>query len=244
MELRIGRVTSVPGLPLMADGRRPRVDILHVIGSPYEEPVLFTGELHRDCAAVLDVLEGEIDTAQWNFVSSGDMAGTDREGDTGDPTQEYKRVKATYRKLYFVDGRHDRTGPRAHELRNADGTSCSLQGHWGSLGKARITGVSGILARRNSPGRLTRDAFCEAVRAALSTPDLHTLVTHETPQVQGFRPWIGKRILKDLVQEQPPEVHVFGRCRLSPAVLKNETITYLNPSGRVLLLYPAAGGDG
>jgi hypothetical protein len=35
-----------------------------------------------------------------------------------------------------------------------------------------------------------------------------------------------------------PEVHVFGHCRLCPSVLVNENVTYMNPSGRVLLLYP------
>jgi hypothetical protein len=221
----------------MANGRRYTVELLWMSAELYREPVVFASDLHKDFAAVLDVIEGEIEPQDWVFVSLGDMAGTERMGEAGDPTAEYLRIHHLFKKFYFVDGNHDRPRNEVYDLLNADGTLCCLQGSVGRIGDRTITGVSAILSRANRPGRMTRAVFKTAVEAALLEGP-HTLATHEAPKVDGFKRPKGKELLTELVELIPPRVHAFGHCRLFPCFVQTERTLYLNTHGRFVLIRP------
>jgi len=187
---------------------------------------------------VVDVLLSMINARKWVFVSLGDMSGTERFGEDGDPTDLYRRLRRTFAKFYFVDGNHDRPSAVAFVLRNRDGTACSLQMGAGELSGRPLAGVPGIMGRLDRPGRLSQPVFESNVRAALATPGLDTFVTHETPQLEAFRPPIGNATLTALVSAHPPRVHAFGHCHLEPPVVTAGGTTFINADRRVIMLQP------
>ncbi len=235
MSFDFREVRRITDLVPMRDGTFHPVDVLAVRASLYEEPVLFTSDLHKDFGAVLDILETLIVPSEWTFVAAGDMSGTTRFGEDGNPSNDYRRVRSTYRKFYFVDGNHDRTDLDVFSLENADGTPCSLDRTTGRIGSRTVTGVSGIMSRSSAPGRSSRIQFELALERALEIRGLHTFVSHDTPKVAGFQPFIGNTVLSDHISFQPPAIHVFGHCHLSPVCVESNGTAFVNVDRRVVL---------
>lgn len=76
----------------MRDGALHPVEFCRFEADLYSEPAVFVSDLHKDALRVIDLLEFlhakmKMDARQWVFVSLGDMAGTPRFGEDGDPTE-------------------------------------------------------------------------------------------------------------------------------------------------------------
>jgi predicted phosphodiesterase len=225
----------------MRNGVRHPVEIWRLASDLYAEPVLFVSDLHKDCARVVAHVAGLLRPRDWAFVALGDLAGTERFGQDGDPTDDYLAIHRKFGRFYFVDGNHDRPRMEAYALANPDGSPCCLQGSdgLGSIGGQRLAGVSGIMSPRLAPGKLSPQVFEAAVEAALTAPGLHTFVTHDTPLISGFSPAIGNPLLAKLVTRRGPRVHVFGHCHLTPAFLAAGPTTFVNADRRVVLIEPS-----
>lgn len=234
--MRLVEAKKVMGLEPMRNGAVEPVEILRLSDSPYPMPVAITSDLHKDFETVLDVLETQLDPADWILIAAGDVSGTPVRGESGDPTRQYVRAHATYRKLYFVDGNHDRPGAEAYELRNSDGTPCCLQNGRGLVGDLVVKGVSGIVGRGNKPGSVAESLYVGALEEALLEENLHTLVTHDAPLVGGFNRPIGRRCITELLECVPPRVHIFGHCHLFPCFVEWRSILMINAHRRVVLL--------
>lgn len=214
---------SIQDFSPMRDGRVLPVEVICCRSSLFEAPVLFTSDLHKDCAAVLDFLDLYLQAPDWAFLALGDMAGSDEFGSNGDPTDEYKRILRSYRQFYFVDGNHDRPKERAYLLTNSDGTACCLQGNAG-----------------NVAGRVSSSEFEQRVNKCLADPDLHTFVTHDAPRLGDDFPdqRSGNDLLARFVRERSPAVHAFGHRHLESAIAGSGPTLYLNTDRRVILLEP------
>ena len=238
--LEIVAVEALDGLPPMQDGRAHLVDFVRCRSNLFNEPVIVTSDLHKDALQVFEHLALNLSTHDWHVVTCGDMAGTAQWGEDATPLQVLEFIQENYRSLHFVLGNHDTTTAEITGLRNLDGQICCLDGQPRELAGRRICGISGIMGKRNRPGRLAPDLFVEAISGALNDRSRQSvLFTHETPRLNSFHPRIGQDALAEVVQQRAPLAHFFGHCHLDPIAVEHHDSLFVSVDGRVLLLEPA-----
>ena len=234
--------TPIPGLLPMANGRFLSRTLVKAVSNLFDSPVILTSDLHKDTAHVANWLCDQINPAEWEFISCGDMAGTDRVGEDASPLPAFRGVLERFHRFHFVLGNHDSDHEDLHELKNFDGTPCLVDRAPREVGGREVAGVSGIVGNPRKPGRRSIEEFQRAVEeTGLVKRTSRVLLTHETPRVEGFRRCIGREDLTLWVQSLAPIAHVFGHCHLNPISITKDRTLYINVDARIVLLEPQKG---
>lgn len=231
--LSIRSVESIPNLLPMEGGDLPRIEVTWMEGSPYTENVLITSDLHKDLVPVLDHLDTILRPEEWVFISAGDMAGTTRFGVDGNPTEGYRRILKEFKVFYFIAGNHDILDEECQTWTNKDGSPCDLAvGGVREIAGQKFLGQHGIISTKQKPNRFSLEEYQKPFKAGTK---VHTVVTHQPVQIDGFAPEIRPCGLEPVVIELKPSLYVFGHHHVEPALLTAGEITYLSCDSRVFL---------
>lgn len=229
----------IPDLAPMRDGRPPHLRLCRAKSDLFTVPVLVASDLHKDGLEVFSRLARQPDALRWQVILCGDMAGTSTQGEDGPIGPLYDCIQANFGGLHAVLGNHDRATPEDRARRNPDGSPCLLDGAPRLVGGRRLCGVSFIAGRAQKYGRISPAAFDHALAAALGTQARESvLVTHDTPRVEGFTPFIGRDELRARLAAQPPRAHLFGHCHLRPITVQRGPTLFVAADARVLQLVP------